>query len=222
MASLVTPVSGDPATAELFAQLTELFSGLRNIPVSLTGVNDASAYALTTKNAGTGSKDAIMYAADGTTVLFQVDGNGVLVSRAGGAAEAVLTATSPMFATWTAFTPTLTQGVALTLSVATGRYIQLGKLVIASVDITINSAGTASNALTLGALPVSSAQRGTPGNAYYSDNNVSTNYSLTPFWTGATTMVFATNASTSRFGINPAVTAAAADLLNATLIYEAS
>jgi hypothetical protein len=91
VASLVTPISGDLATAELIAQLTELLSGLRNIPVSLTGVNDGSAYVLTLKNAGTGSKGLIIYAADGTTILFQADDSGVRASRAGAAAERVLT-----------------------------------------------------------------------------------------------------------------------------------
>jgi hypothetical protein len=91
MASFVTPQNGDDALAEHVAQLTENLSGLRNIPISLTGINDAAAYAQTIKNAGVGSKDCIMYAADGTTVLLQVDGTGVKASRAGGPAAPIVT-----------------------------------------------------------------------------------------------------------------------------------
>lgn len=91
MPSFITPSNGDDALAEHIAQLTENFSGLRNIPLSLTGINDASAYALTIKNAGTGSKGLIIYAADGSTVLLQVDSTGVKASGAGGAAAAVAT-----------------------------------------------------------------------------------------------------------------------------------
>jgi hypothetical protein len=92
MAVLVPVANGvDEITSENLNQLIELLQGLRNIPISLTGINDAASYTMTVKNAGTGSKDAIFYAANGTTVLFQVDGSGVLASRAGGAAERVLT-----------------------------------------------------------------------------------------------------------------------------------
>ena len=91
MPSFVTPANGDDALAEHVAQLTENFSGLRNIPMQLTGINDAANYAQTIKNVGTGSKDCIMYAADGTTVLFQVDANGVRASASGGAAAPILT-----------------------------------------------------------------------------------------------------------------------------------
>lgn len=80
MASFVTPVANDDAIAEHVAQLTENFQGLRNIPISLTGINDAASYALSIKNVGTGAKGAIIYAADGTTILFQADANGVKAS----------------------------------------------------------------------------------------------------------------------------------------------
>jgi hypothetical protein len=77
MSSFIDPQNGDLATAEHVAQLVENFQGLRNIPISLSGINDAATYALTLKNAGTGSRDLIAYAADGTTVLLQVDASGV-------------------------------------------------------------------------------------------------------------------------------------------------
>jgi hypothetical protein len=222
VASLVTPANGDLVTAELLAQLTELFGGLRNIPVSLTGINDAAAYALTLKNAGTGARDAIMYAADGSTVLFQVSGSGVLASRAGGAAEAIITTGSAFFGTWTAFTPTLSQTASLTLSVATGRYLQIGKLVIASIDVTINSAGTAGGTMVLGGLPVGSTQHGIAAVGRYFDQSAGTYYLLSGLWSTATTMQFISHLGAGGFGNNPAVTAAASDTVFLNLAYEAA
>jgi hypothetical protein len=77
MPSFVTPISGNDALAEHVAQITEDFQGLRNIPLSVTGINEPASYALTLKNAGAGAKGLIIYAADGTTVLLQVDSAGV-------------------------------------------------------------------------------------------------------------------------------------------------
>jgi hypothetical protein len=93
MPSFVVPANGDLAVAEHVAQVVEDFQGLRNIPISLTGINDAASYGFTVKNVGAGSKDLICYAADGTTVLFQVDSSGVQASSSGGAASGIVTLT---------------------------------------------------------------------------------------------------------------------------------
>lgn len=156
MASLVTPVSGDLATAELIAQLTELFSGLRNIPVSLTGTNDASAYALTLKNAGTGSKGLIVYAADGTTVLLQIDSNGLLASRTGGAAERMLTAVAPV----------VTSG-GLTVT-AGGLTVTAGGLTVTAGGLTV-TAGTVD--VTAGPLRVGGGTYSTTGALRFANNS---------------------------------------------------
>jgi hypothetical protein len=93
MASFIDPQNGDLATAEHVAQLVEDFQGLRNVPLSVSGINDAASYALTLKNAGTNSRGLIVYAADGSTVLLQVDGSGVLASASGGPAGGIVTNT---------------------------------------------------------------------------------------------------------------------------------
>lgn len=85
---------GITAAAEHIQQVIEAWSGRRNIPQSLI-VNDPLAYAVTLKNTDASSKGEIIYAADGTTVLFQVDSAGVKVSRAGGAAVAPVTDIGP-------------------------------------------------------------------------------------------------------------------------------
>jgi hypothetical protein len=83
MASFVTPIAGQSAVAESVAQITEDLSGLRNIPLSVTGINDAASYALALKNVGAGAKGLIIYAADGATILLQVDAAGAKASADG-------------------------------------------------------------------------------------------------------------------------------------------
>lgn len=180
MASFVTPANGDDAIGEHVAQLTEDFSGLRNIPVSLTGINDASAYALTIKNAGTGSKGLVIYAADGTTVLLQADSNGMSASATGGAAAPIVTTTgvqtltnktlttptltTPVingavtgttFGAWTAFTPTVNQPTALTFTINNCRYLLVGKDFRLQMTLTVTQAGTTANDIVIANLPVS-------------------------------------------------------------------
>lgn len=175
MPSFTTPATGDQATAELIAQLTEDLSGLRNIPLSVSGINDAAAYSLTLKNAASGSKGLIVYAADGTTVLLQVDSAGVKASSAGAAASTVATQTgtetltnksltSPVlngvvtgsagFNAWTVWTPTLNQGGAVAFTTNLAHYTQIGKLCVVHCQLTASAAGTGANDIIVGGFPV--------------------------------------------------------------------
>ena len=130
MASLVTPANGDDVTAESVAQLTEMLSGIRNIPANLTAINDPSAYALTVKNVGTGGKDIVVYAPDGTTVLFQVTSSGVSISPAGGAAAAAVTQTGTETLTNKTITSTTNSigGTALSADPPAANQITVGSL----------------------------------------------------------------------------------------------
>jgi hypothetical protein len=121
------------------------------------------------------------------------------------------------------FTPTLTQGAALTLTSVVGRYFQIGKLVIATVNFTINSAGTAGNQMIIGSLPVAALTRGVPGNGIFIDASASA-YSITSIWASSTSasLMATTSTAASPFGAAPAVTAAAGDQVNMTFIYEAA
>src|SRR5436190_11529745 len=125
MPSMVTPTTGQVVVAEMWAQLTEAWSGLRNIPMALTGVNDNTNYAQTIKNAGTGSKAQVIYAADGTTILLKVDGTGVIASSGGGAAGTIVN---------TADTQTLS-GKTLTGPHMTTPVVDSGGLTITAGDV---------------------------------------------------------------------------------------
>lgn len=238
MASLVTPANGDLATAELIAQLTEMLSGLRNIPMSLSGINDASAYAETIRNAGTGGKGLIVYAADGSTVLLQVDGSGVLASRAGAAAERVLTTgesgtiTQTMLASsivgaWTTFTPTMTQSASLTVTVTYAAYLLIGKLAVVQMRLAITSAGTASNNILVGSIPAAIAPKRTDASAIsvagtflYFDASAPLIYQGGAAFNASTTLTLLTTGVANAFGLTPAVTAANGDLVSLALAYE--
>lgn len=57
---------------------------------------------------------------------------------------------------WSSYTPTLTQSGAVTKTVTRAKYVQLGKMVTVSLDLTVTGTGTASNAVIVG-LPVTAA-----------------------------------------------------------------
>jgi hypothetical protein len=85
---------GVPALSSHVQQVIEALSARRNTPLATT-VNDPLAYAYTLKNTDPSSRGLIVYAADGSTVLLQVDSAGAKVSRAGGAAQAPITDLGP-------------------------------------------------------------------------------------------------------------------------------
>ena len=85
---------GVAAASSHVQQLVEALSARRNTPLATT-VNDPLAFAYTLKNTDPASRGLIVYAADGTTVLLQVDSGGTKVSRTGGAAVAPLTDLGP-------------------------------------------------------------------------------------------------------------------------------
>jgi hypothetical protein len=74
--SFITPQNQDLAIAEHVAQLTENFQGLRNIPLSVTGINDAASFGLTLRNAGAGGKGLQVLNSAGVAI-FTVQDSGV-------------------------------------------------------------------------------------------------------------------------------------------------
>lgn len=60
------------------------------------------------------------------------------------------------YPSWTSYTPTWTQSATITKTVNWARYIQIGKLVIGSVQMTATSVGTNNNAIVIG-IPVTAS-----------------------------------------------------------------
>ncbi len=122
---------------------------------------------------------------------------------------------------FTTFTPTMTQSGGLTLSAATGRYVQIGKLVVGSIAITINSAGTIANPLVVLGLPVVATLNGSPGSGYYTRSG-STFYSAALAWNTTTSVIFYGGNGTGALGTNPSFAAAAGDAVGINFMYEAA
>lgn len=126
-------------------------------------------------------------------------------------------------AAWESFTPTTTQGVAITQSVNYSKYLQIQKLVIYSFNILLQSAGTAGAGVTL-ALPITAAslQRNLSASQFY-DASAATTYINVSYQVSATSIGFINSASGgSAFGAAPAVTVANGDYIFGTIIYEAA
>ena len=57
---------------------------------------------------------------------------------------------APFFASWTSYTPTLSQGGAVAKTVETARYLKVGKMAIVQVRLTVTGTGTANNRVEVG------------------------------------------------------------------------
>ena len=71
---------------------------------------------------------------------------------------------------WTSYTPTVTQGVAVSKTVTYAKYVKLGRTVIGNMLLAITSSGTVSTQITV-TTPVTAAQAGNIaiGQAYFYD-----------------------------------------------------
>lgn len=108
------------------------------------------------KDAGvTGTQLAASVAGNGLTggagsALAVGAGTGISVTSDAVAVDSTLI--GPLGA-WTTYTPSLTQGSALTKTVNAGAYMRIGRLIHATFDLSITSAGTSGNPILVG-LPV--------------------------------------------------------------------
>lgn len=122
------------------------------------------------------------------------------------------------------FTPTVTQSGAVSTSSATGRYLKIGKWVIAQLQLVCSSAGTAANAIIIGGLPVNTSNDGFPhAIGFFSRGGPpgTLNHLLAGFFDTATTLkLLAGAAATGNFGVNPGVTLASGDVISMILVYE--
>ena len=130
---------------------------------------------------------------------------------------------SDIGAAWTSYTPTVTQGVAITKTITYAKYSQIQKLVVVNVSMPLTSAGTASNGVSV-TLPVTAANSQRLGGSFqFYDVSANTSHVGVPFLLTTTSVGFITSASAdSYFGGFPAITIANGDYLFATIIYEAA
>jgi hypothetical protein len=129
------------------------------------------------------------------------------------------------FGTFTSWTPQVDQGVNLNIAktVGTGKYVKIGKLVIAWAGLSMTAAGAAGN-ITV-SLPVTAAAGNAHavGNGYFFDASAPLHYHWTAVRLTTTTLNFISDASTNNyFGSTPGITIANGDAMFMFIIYEAA
>lgn len=124
-------------------------------------------------------------------------------------------------AAWTAWTPTLT-GWTLGNGTLTGTWLQIGKLIFASVSFTFGSTSTTSGDLIM-SLPVNSriSTGFSAGRAHILDSSVPARFNRDCYISSATALRFATEADV-RVGPAQPMTWAVNDTLTANFFYEAA
>ena len=125
-------------------------------------------------------------------------------------------------AAWVDYTPTLTQGVAVTKTISYARYCQFQKTIIVQVLLIATSAGTAAAEVAIG-LPLTgtgSLNRAN-GTGFVYDASANVIYNMTSFLATTTTAKFYYQSGFG-FGTSPAITLANTDQLSFTFIYEAA
>lgn len=124
-------------------------------------------------------------------------------------------------AAWTSYTPTLTQGGAVTKTVTYAKYLQFGKMVTVTVNLLSTGVGTAGQNVVVG-LPITAANANAiVGSFRYLDSGTAL-WVGTCFGSSTTTVVLQTANVAAEFGQSPAVTMAANDTVQISVTYEAA
>jgi hypothetical protein len=124
-------------------------------------------------------------------------------------------------AAWVDYTPTLTQGVAVTKTVSYARYCQVQKLIMVEMFLICTSAGTPATGVRVG-LPITAKNTGQLlGSGLIYDASTNTMYNTLPYGFDQNTAAFYYQTG-SEFGVSPAVTLANTDQIRLKFTYEAN
>jgi len=127
----------------------------------------------------------------------------------------------PEVGRWITWTPTVTQGVAITIAITYARYIIKDQTVTMMAQIELQSAGTPGAAVVVAGIPsiAAPANLGTIGTALVVDSGVQNYHGLVWAQTINDFRII-TNGGTGFFGVNPAYTIANGDRLEFVATYE--
>lgn len=121
---------------------------------------------------------------------------------------------------WQDWTPTVTQGVAVTFNTTFARYVVLGDTVLFRARLAITSAGTIANAVIIGGLPLSIADAsGIVGTIRIIDTGTA-NYVGALFVVSATTLEGVAHGLGLAMGVTPAFALANGDTIDLVGQYE--
>lgn len=131
----------------------------------------------------------------------------------------------PEVSRWQTWTPTVTQGVAVTVTVNYARYVVIGQTVVMMIRLSCTSAGTAGSVISIGGQgaiiqPTNTSGVTVIGSGIINDTSAGTNYQGAIIAFGATDWRFIINLSTAYLGSNPALTLASGDAISFVASYE--
>ncbi len=131
----------------------------------------------------------------------------------------------PEVGRWVDWTPTVTQGVAVTLTVDYARYILLDQLVVTVVNLDITSAGTNGVAIIIGGVPtiiqpVNTGLVDVIGNGVVNTVVPIVNHDSALISVGVSDWRFVANNSSNYVGFNPAIALANTDKISFQASYE--
>lgn len=132
----------------------------------------------------------------------------------------------PLKSAWTAYVPTLTQGAALSKTDAYCRYLKVGRLVIAQVNISVGATGTAGTAFAV-SLPTAAAAALSAGSrigtGHIFDASAGTRYIGAAEVATSTTVTLVTDVTGGNsWGAVPSIALGSTDQISFAVTYEAA
>jgi hypothetical protein len=132
-----------------------------------------------------------------------------------------MTELAPFFAAWTSWTPVVSQSANVSITNNRSRYIKVGRLVIATFDVSCTSSGTANNAMQISFSGIGTAA--SSNSAYGSfrifDSGV-TNYAGTLVANASTSMNLYQDGNGNPLGFGQQLTSG--DVFQGTFVYESA
>lgn len=130
----------------------------------------------------------------------------------------------PEVSRWMDWTPTITQGVAVTKTITYARYVAIGNTIVLQTRLAVTSAGTAGQAIIIGGIPINIANSGdltyVVGIGTILDVSVAYYGGLSVAAESATTLSFTGYTVANRMGISPNFGLANGDVISFQATYE--
>lgn len=126
--------------------------------------------------------------------------------------------------TWTSYTPTVFQPTAVTATVNYAKYVQINKMVVLNVDISVTGTGTGSTEILIDT-PVTAVSGSGRGAGFFYDSSA-TDVRLIHVNLDSTTrirmVVEAGTSTTDGLGLNPNLTLGNGDVISFSIVFQAA
>ncbi len=125
------------------------------------------------------------------------------------------------FGAWTTYTPVITQSGTVTHTATYAKYLQIQKLVVATVNLSVTGTGTAGNDITVTVPVTAAANASTIGAGRILDSGTS-NYTGSAEMASTTAVVIIGYNQAAPIGTTPSFGLAAGDSVRFMVVYEAA